>query len=145
VADATCLRRRPTQQSTCAECDGSMPECRPRTGRRRYCTTDRKVGYICFKIVLENVTDLFKTVEYMQSDTQQRRTGQERRRKHQNNWRCYGSSGGKDPYPAPGETILATHGMGLSKAQVNNWFDNERKKMEKRGERVYTRHRRIDP
>jgi hypothetical protein len=39
----------------------------------------------------------------------------------------------KDPYPTPGETMLVAHDSGLEPKQVKNWFDNERKKVEKNG------------
>lgn len=45
----------------------------------------------------------------------------------------------EDPFPETGEKILLVYETGLSKAQVNAWFVNERKKAEKKGEDLTTR------
>jgi hypothetical protein len=49
-----------------------------------------------------------------------------------------------DPYPTVGETIILVHSTGLEPKQVKAWFDNERKKADKRGETMFTRNEPTD-
>jgi hypothetical protein len=44
-----------------------------------------------------------------------------------------------EPYPNVGETIILVHSTGLEPKQVKAWFDNERKKANKKGEPMVTR------
>ncbi|CAG8949197.1 hypothetical protein HYFRA_00004820 [Hymenoscyphus fraxineus] len=55
------------------------------------------------------------------------------------------SSWEDDPFPLTGERILLVHETGLQKAQVDSWFQAERKKAEKNGEDLWSRNRDNDP